>query len=180
MSLPSRGPRVNPGVGEDALGAEALAGLLDEQALDEILGLLGDASPLGVGELVLALLNAGEEHLLAGAAVLAALPATVGAAVAVEGRIAAEQDVHDDAKTPEIAALVVVVGLSDEGLDDLGRHELGATHRRQQLGSRQGRGRGVVELDAGAQVEVADLDGRELVRVDAQDVFGLEVSVCNA
>ena len=171
------GARGDPGVGEDALGAEALVRLLDEQPADEVLGLAGDAVPLGLGELVLAPLDAGEEHVLAGAAVLAALPAAVGAAVAGEGRVAAEQDVHDDAEAPEVAALVVVVGLADERLDDLRGHELGAAHRGQQLGRRDGRGDRVVELDARAQVEVADLYRRQLVRVHAEDVLRLEVPV---
>lgn len=67
---------------------------------------------------------------LAGRAVLTTLPATVSAALPVERGIAAEQDIHNDSKAPEVAALVVRVGLSDKGLHHLWCHEFSTAHWR--------------------------------------------------
>lgn len=170
-------PGIDPRMLQNTIGAEPSVSLLDEQASDQVLGILGDASPFLVRELVPALLDAGEEQLLAGLTVLAPGPAAVCAAVPVERRIAAEQNVHDHAETPEIATLVVIIGLADEGLDHFRRHELGAAHRRQKLRRGHGTRQRVVELDARSKIEVAYLDRRQLVRIHAQDVLGLEISM---
>lgn len=68
--------------------------------------------------------TAGGPSHLAGGAGLPAVPAAVAAAVAHEGRVAAEQDVEDDAQAPEVAALVVDTGLLAEGLHYLRGHVL--------------------------------------------------------
>lgn len=78
-----------PGVGEHPLGAEAVGGLAHQQLTDEILSFAGYIRPLLLGEGVPALLDRIEEQLLTSAAVLAALPAAVGAAVGPERRVAA-------------------------------------------------------------------------------------------
>lgn len=132
---------------QDTIGAEPLVCLLDEQAPDQIFRVLGDASPLLVGELVSALLNTGEQQFLTGLTIFPPAPAAVGAAVSVKGRIAAEQNVHDDPETPEIATFVVVIGLADEGLDYFRRHKLGAAHRRQKLRRCHRTRQRVVKLD---------------------------------
>ena len=54
------------------------------------------------------------------------IPSALAAAVATEWRVAAQEDVHDDAEAPEVAPLVVdkvALGVIHEGLDDLRRHE---------------------------------------------------------
>ena len=109
---------------------------------------------------------------LARLAIFSPLPAAVPAAVAVEGRVARQQDVHDDPQGPKVATLVVRVRLADEGVHDFGGHELGGADGRQQL-RRRDRRRQRIEFDARAEVEVADLDGTQFVRMDAQDVFRL-------
>lgn len=78
--------------------------------------------------MALTLLNGLEQQLLTLATVLAAIPAAVLLTVAGERRIAAQQDVRDDAQRPQVAALVVVVGLADEQIDHLGGHKFGAAH----------------------------------------------------
>lgn len=54
------------------------------------------------------------------------------------------------------------------------------TYRRQQL--RRGRliGDAGRELDARPQIEVADLDRKQLDRIDAQNILWLQVAMCNA
>lgn len=68
--------------------------------------------------------DSGRAH-LAGRAGLPSVPATVAATVAHEGRVAAEQDVEDDAQAPQVTALVVDAGLLTEGLHHLWGHVLG-------------------------------------------------------
>lgn len=170
-------PWIDPRMLQNTISAQPPVSLLNEQASDQVLGVLGNASPFLVRELVPALLDAGEEQLLAGLAILAPAPAAVGAAVPVKGRIAAEQDVHDHAEAPEIATLVVIIGLADEGLDHFRRHKFGAAHRRQKLRRSHRTRQRVVELDARSEIEVAHLDRRQLVRIHAQDVLGLEISM---
>lgn len=63
-------------------------------------------------------------HYLAGVTRFSKLPATVPAAAADEGRIAAEHDVEDDSQAPEVAALVIDGSLFAEGLDYLRCHVL--------------------------------------------------------
>lgn len=117
---------------------------------------------------------------LAGSAVLTTLPATVSATLSVERRIAAEQNIHDDSKAPQVATLVVRVGLSNKGLHHLRRHELSTAHWRQELRRRQRRAQRAVELYARSQVKVADLHWSQLVPVDTEDVFRLQVTVSNS
>lgn len=162
---------------QNTICTEPSVSLFDEQASDQVLRVLGDASPFVVRELVPALLNASKEQLLTGLTVLAPAPAAVGAAVPVERWIAAEQDVHDHAETPEIATLIVIIGLADESLDHLRRHKLGATDRRQKLRRSHGTRQRIVELDARTEVEVAHLDRRQFVRIHAQDILWLEISM---
>lgn len=118
----------------------------------------GQASSLGLGAASWGL--RGWAH-LAGRAGLPPVPATVAATVAHEGRVAAEQDVEDDAQAPEVTALVVDAGLLAEGLHHLGGHVLGRAARGKQLWCGDG-GAVPVELDTTAQVEVADLHGGHL------------------
>lgn len=61
---------------------------------------------------------------LAGRAGLPAVPATVAATVAYEGRVATEQDVQDDTQAPQVAALVIDAGLLTKGFHHLGCHVL--------------------------------------------------------
>ena len=55
----------DPGVIKDSTCIQPLLGVLDQEPLDEVLGLWGDSMPVGVGEGEGALLDAGEETLLA-------------------------------------------------------------------------------------------------------------------
>lgn len=123
-------PGIDPGMFQNTIGAEPLVGVLNEQASDQIFRVLGDASPLAVGEVVSALLNTGEKHFLTGLTILPPAPAAIGAAVPVERRITAKQYVHDNAEAPQIATLVVIIRFADESLHHFWRHELGAAHRR--------------------------------------------------
>jgi len=172
-------PGINPGMFQNTIGAEPLVGLLNEQASDQIFRVLGDASPLLVGELVSALLNTGEEQLLTGLTVLSPAPSTIGAAVSIEGRITAEQNVHNNAETPKIATFVVIIGLADESFNYFRRHELGAAHRCQKLRRCHRTRQRVVKLDTWSKIKVAYFDRRQLVRIHAQEVLGLEISMSN-
>ena len=166
---------------QDRLSGQASRGVFDEQAADQILGLVGDEAPLAFGKVVATLLDAGEQQILTRLASLAALPSASGSAVAVKRRISAQQNVHDDAKRPQIAALVVrqVEGLlrADESVDHFGRHEFRTADRCQQFGRRNGRVEVRVELDARTEIEITDLDRRQPVGVDAQNVLRLEIPV---
>lgn len=132
---------------QNTIGAEPLVGLLNEQASDQIFRVLGDASPFLVGELVSAFLNTGEEQLLTGLTILSSAPTAIGAAIPIERRITAEENVHNNAETPEIATFVVIIGLADESLDHFRRHKFGATHRCQKLRRCHRTRQRVVELD---------------------------------
>lgn len=167
---------IYPRMLEYLLSRDPLMGLLNQKSANEIARLVGYA----VGEVVSALLNTGEQQLLARLTILATLPAAVGAAIAAERRIAAQQNVENNAEAPQVAALVVVAGLADERLDHLGRHELGTAHRGEQLRRRHWTRLRVVELDARAKIKVAHLDGRQFLRVHAQNVLRLEISMSNA
>lgn len=169
-------PGINPRMFQNTIGAEPLMCFLDEQASNQIFRVLGDASPLLIGKLVSALLNTGEQQFLTGLTIFPSAPTAVSAAVAVKGRIAAEQNIHDDTKAPEIATFVVIIGLADECLDYFRRHKLGAAHWRQKL-RRCHRTRQRVELDTWSKIKVAYLDWRQLVRIHAQEVLGLEISM---
>lgn len=69
---------------------------------------------------------------LAGVAGFSKIPPTVTAAAADEGRIAAQHDVEDYSKAPQVTALIVDGGFLAEGLHDLRGHVLcRATLRRQ-------------------------------------------------
>lgn len=140
-------PGINPRMFQNAFGAEPSVSFLDEQASDQVLRILGNASPFLVWKLVPALLNAGEKQFLTGLTVLAPAPTAIGTTVPIEGRIAAEQDVHDHAEAPEIATFIVIISLADEGFDYLRRHKLCAAHRRQKLWCSHRTRQRVVELD---------------------------------
>jgi len=133
---------------QNTIGAEPLVGIFDEQASDQIFCVLGDASPLAVGEIVSAFLNTGEKHFLTGLTILPPVPAAICTAVPIERRITTKQYVHDNAETPEIATLVVIIGFADESLDYFRRHKFGAAHRRQKLRRCHRTRQRVVELDA--------------------------------
>ena len=101
--------------------------------------------------------------------------------MAVKWRIATEQDVHDDAERPEIAALVVAAyQMADKGVHHFGSHKLGAADWCQQLRGRDGRRVVVrIKLDTRTEIEITDLDRRQTVGIDAEDVLRLEVAVSN-
>lgn len=61
-------------------------------------------------------------------AVITQLPAAVSAAVPVERRVAAQQNIHNDAQGPEIAPLVVGSIVPDERLNHLRSHKLGTAN----------------------------------------------------
>ena len=79
----------DPGVLEDLLGAVPLEGVHHEAPGDELLGGVGDVVPVGAVELEEPGQDLVEELLL-----------VVGAAG--EGRVAAEQDVHDHTDRPHV------------------------------------------------------------------------------
>jgi len=164
---------------QNTIGAEPLVGFLNEQASNQIFRVLGDASPFLVGKLVSTLLNTGEEQLLTGLTIFSSTPTAIGAAVSIEGRITAEQNVHNNTETPEIATFVVIIGLANESLDHFRRHKLGAAHRCQKLRRCHRTRQRVVELDTRSKIEVTYLDWRQLVRIYAQEVLGLEISMSN-
>lgn len=114
---------------------------------------------------------------LTSTAVLAPFPAAITATFTVEGWVATQEDVHHHSQAPQVAALVVRVGLSDKGLNHFRSHELSTAYRSQELGSRQGGAERAVELDARSQVEVANLHRSQLVAMHTQDVFWLQIAV---
>ena len=119
---------VQPLVVQHVSGTQPLLSVLHQQFSDEILGWSGHCAPLLGVELELALLDVVEEVELAEVAGPARSPGALVATGATEGRVAAEQDVHHDAQTPEVTSLVVLeifLGVFYEGFHDLGCHELG-------------------------------------------------------
>lgn len=169
---------LDPWMFQHGLSRETTWCLLDQQTANEILGLLRDVSPFTIGKFITSLLDAGEQKALARLASLSALPSAIGSAMAVEWRVAAEQNVHDNAKRPEIASLVISVDhLADKSIDDFWSHKFGAAHWCEQFRRRDGRIEVRVELDARTEIEITDLDRRQTVGIDAKDVFRLEVSV---
>ena len=78
------------------VSAVALAGVAHQQVADQVLGGLAHRLPLVLGEVVHAVLDGGEQQLLAILAGLAALPAAVLPTLAVEGRVATQHDVPDE------------------------------------------------------------------------------------
>jgi len=118
---------VQPLVVQHVSGTQPLLSVLHQQLSDEILGWSGHCAPfLGV-ELELALLDVVEEVELTEVAGAARSPGALVATGATEGRVAAEQDVHHHAQTPEVTPLVVLeifLGVFYEGFYDLGCHEL--------------------------------------------------------
>lgn len=76
--------------------ADAFAGILHQQGRDQVLGFVGNVPPFCCRKVVSTFLDALEEQILAGVAVIAALPAAVTTALAVKRRIAAQQNVGYD------------------------------------------------------------------------------------
>ena len=133
---------------------------------------------LGV-KLELALLDVGEEVHLTVVTLTPGRPGAVLATRPTEGRVAGQKDVHHHPEAPQVAPLVileVLLRVLDEGLHDLGSHELGAANRGQEKRRGVGAAAGV-ELDPGAEVEVTQLDRGEPVPVHAQHVLGLEITM---
>jgi hypothetical protein len=85
----------DPGVLQDLRGVEALLGVLDEQVLHEVLGLVRDGVP-ALAKLVLARHDLLEQR---------------GVVVGVEGRVAHQQDVHNHTDAPHVHGLVVRLAL---------------------------------------------------------------------
>ena len=88
---------------------------------------------------------------------------------AVEGRVAAEEDVDHHPETPEVTLLVVhqiLIAVLNVDLHHLRRHELWGPHRAAQdrRGVRPAPGG---ELDGGAQPEVTELHRDQVVLVHA-------------
>lgn len=73
-----------PGMMQYFFGAYALAGVLHQEGGDEVFGLLRDVTPLGIGEVVLTLLDALEEQFLTRHTVVTPLPPTVSATFAIK------------------------------------------------------------------------------------------------
>mmetsp|Transcript_75380 Transcript_75380/g.180032 ORF Transcript_75380/g.180032 Transcript_75380/m.180032 type:complete len:283 (+) Transcript_75380:808-1656(+) len=118
---------------------------------DQSLRILGDVLPVGRVEVKVAQANLGQ-HLRVG--------------VSEEGRVAAEENVHDHAAAPEIAQLVVVTG------QDLGSHVVG---RAGFGGQRLARG------ELAAQAEVNDLQEVLLDGIlgHEQEVLRFQVAVAH-
>lgn len=127
---PGGSAELDPGVRQDHFGRKTLTGILDQELGNEVFGLIGDVSPVLDRKVKVTILDGVEEELLAGVTGFTLVPTALSSAVAREGRVAAEQDVHDDAKGPEITPLVigeVTLRVIHEGLDDLWSHELSRT-----------------------------------------------------
>lgn len=109
---------------QDLFSGVPLVRVPDQQVLNEILGLCRDLSPVFVDELKFTILNALKELVLALLAHLSLLPATVTATMTIEGRVTTQQDVEDDAQTPQITALVIGPRLVLPYIYHLRGHEL--------------------------------------------------------
>ena len=165
---------------EHRLGGQAARSIPDEEPFNQVLGFLRDDTPFPIGELVTALLNARKQEILTRLTSLALLPSAAGAAVAVERRVTAQQNVHDDTERPKIAPLVVASGVPYERVHYFGSHKLSTAYRSQELRGGNGRVEGRIEFDARAEIKIADLDRCQAVRIDAEDVFRFQVPVSNA
>ena len=184
-SAEARG-RGHPGVREKLLCGQPLGAVFGQQLQDEGPGHHGDLRPVSLGEGHVALADVLEEALLTLGAVLSLVPAAVVAAVAREGGVATEKDVHDDSQGPHITFLVVddrvlvlvrvvFIITDEEGVDHLGGHVLEAAHRGQEV-----RGADVDVAGVAAEVKVTELDRDGGVCVDAEDVVRLDIPVGDA
>lgn len=87
---------MHPSVLQDLASAKSKGGIPNQQLRYEVLGPFRDMSPVLLWKFILSLLDALKQVALTGSTGFPALPATVAAAVAGEGRAAAKQDVEDD------------------------------------------------------------------------------------
>mmetsp|Transcript_37113 Transcript_37113/g.114351 ORF Transcript_37113/g.114351 Transcript_37113/m.114351 type:complete len:216 (-) Transcript_37113:478-1125(-) len=140
---------LQPGLLQRRLRAAALLRGVGQQLADEALGVVGHALPVILREGVPAGAHAAEDLVLR---------------AAHEGRVAAEQHVHDDAEAPEVRGLVVLAG-EHLGGDVVGRARL----RRQHLAL----------LELAGEAEVDDLQDVALDGLCRQEdkVLRLQVSV---
>mmetsp|Transcript_23126 Transcript_23126/g.39642 ORF Transcript_23126/g.39642 Transcript_23126/m.39642 type:complete len:297 (-) Transcript_23126:525-1415(-) len=84
---------LEPGVRQRLLRRGPVLRALGQQLLDQVLGLLRDRVPLGAGEVELRALHAAED---------------LRVVVPVEGRVPAQQDVHDHPDRPQVTCFGVV------------------------------------------------------------------------
>lgn len=97
----------DPGVLEGVRGRRSLVGVVGEESGDQVLALLGDVGPGGVGERELSNSDLLHDLLVAGA---------------VEGGHSGEDDVEHDSARPDVALLVVLL-VEDLGSDVVGGAE---------------------------------------------------------
>jgi hypothetical protein len=69
-----------------------------------------------------------EQQILAITTILAPIPATVLFTITRKGWIAAQQDISNNAQRPQITSLIVVVGFTDEQINNLGCHKFSASN----------------------------------------------------
>ena len=101
--------RLDPGVLEGLGGGDALGGVEGEEAADEVLGLVGNVSPV---------------LFLEGVVAVADLVVDGVVILSIERWVSAQQDVHDDADSPRIH-LQSVAFVCVEGEQHLGRQIAG-------------------------------------------------------
>mmetsp|Transcript_969 Transcript_969/g.1691 ORF Transcript_969/g.1691 Transcript_969/m.1691 type:complete len:200 (-) Transcript_969:320-919(-) len=119
--------------------------------VDEVLGLCTDVVPLGRGVVVLGCPDAGKNLVVV---------------VSVEGRVAAKEDVSNDANAPHVTTLVILL------VQNLWSHVVGGPH----LGLHHVGRAGVL---VPTQTKVDNLDLAMLVRCLEQEILGFKIPMAN-
>mmetsp|Transcript_115788 Transcript_115788/g.248811 ORF Transcript_115788/g.248811 Transcript_115788/m.248811 type:complete len:330 (+) Transcript_115788:639-1628(+) len=137
-----------PWVLQHLIHVEAILGINLKTIPDEVFGVLADRLPVVALEIVTAVSDVVLEFLVR---------------VAFEGRVAAEQNVHDDSTAPDVALLVVLPG------EDLRSHVV-------RRASPALHGRVLLRVELLGEAEVDDLDGCGVL-LHHHDVLRLQILV---
>mmetsp|Transcript_37035 Transcript_37035/g.78548 ORF Transcript_37035/g.78548 Transcript_37035/m.78548 type:complete len:262 (+) Transcript_37035:376-1161(+) len=136
-----------PRMAEQVLGGGSLGRIEGQHLRDEVLQLAGVLVPIWAWEVEASPLHSVED---------------IEISVAVEGRIAADQDVADDTTAPDVALLIVSLAGQDLGRDVVWSPSLGLHELSRRVGL--------------CKAEIDDLDLASGVGLD-QNIFGLQVGV---
>ena len=174
----------NPRMGKHLCRSQPSLRVPEEKAGYKVLGRGGDGGPGEAREAKVASRDGGQQLALALRAAGALLPAAVdGGAGGGEGGAARQQDVQQHPQAPQVAGLGVAQGSfavvevvfvrEEEGVDNLGSHELEAADWAEQAVGGVSTGK----LGSRAEVKIAQFDGARRVRADAEHVLRFDVTM---